>query len=209
MKKILGLTVSAFLILAIVGGSTWAYFSDTETGSVSVTASTLDLDANGADSAQTIVSVSNKAPGDSDNSSVTIKNSGSITGELDISTGAVTNTESSGSTENEQDGGDGELGAVAQIAMFIDVDESSTYNSGDIGLLSDNTTYTFATYTTPQYATVNSYASKSWNASENMTAADQDKVYVLWQIPTTADNTIQGDSISFTITFRLEQTAAD
>jgi predicted ribosomally synthesized peptide with SipW-like signal peptide len=44
MKKILGLTVAAFLVIGLVGGGTWAYFSDTEesTGNV-FSSSTLDL----------------------------------------------------------------------------------------------------------------------------------------------------------------------
>ena len=31
MKKILGLTVAAILVMALVGGGTWAYFRDVET----------------------------------------------------------------------------------------------------------------------------------------------------------------------------------
>ena len=31
MKKILGLAVAALLVMGLVGGGTWAYFSDTET----------------------------------------------------------------------------------------------------------------------------------------------------------------------------------
>jgi spore coat-associated protein N len=44
MKKILGLTVAAILVIGLVGGGTWAYFSDTEesTGNV-FSAGTLDL----------------------------------------------------------------------------------------------------------------------------------------------------------------------
>ena len=44
MKKILGLTVAALLVIGLVGGGTWAYFSDTEesTGNL-FSAGTLDL----------------------------------------------------------------------------------------------------------------------------------------------------------------------
>jgi len=31
VKKIIGLSIAALLILALVGGATWALFSDTET----------------------------------------------------------------------------------------------------------------------------------------------------------------------------------
>ncbi len=44
MKKILGLTIAALLVMALVGGGTWAYFSDTETTSDSIlTAGIMDL----------------------------------------------------------------------------------------------------------------------------------------------------------------------
>ena len=44
MKKILGLTVAALLVIGLVGGGTWAYFSDTEESTGNVFSSgTLDL----------------------------------------------------------------------------------------------------------------------------------------------------------------------
>jgi len=42
-----------------------------------------------------------------------------------------------------------------------------------------------------------------------MAASAQDKVAILWQVPTSAGNDIQGDSVSFDITFRIEQASAD
>ncbi|GAH38609.1 unnamed protein product [marine sediment metagenome] len=45
MKKILGLTVAALLVMGLVGGGTWAYFTDVETSTGNVlTAGTLNLD---------------------------------------------------------------------------------------------------------------------------------------------------------------------
>ncbi|MFC1899865.1 TasA family protein [Chloroflexota bacterium] len=44
MKKILGLTIAALLVMGLVGTGTWAYFSDTETSTNNVlSAGTLDL----------------------------------------------------------------------------------------------------------------------------------------------------------------------
>jgi spore coat-associated protein N len=44
MKKIIGLAISGLLLLALVAGGTYAYFSDTETSSGnSFTAGTLNL----------------------------------------------------------------------------------------------------------------------------------------------------------------------
>jgi len=205
MKKMLGLTIAALLVIGAVSGGTFAYFSDTETSvSNTLTAGTLDLNINGGNIAVTTFSVSDVAPGDSGSDNSTLANVGSLEGELDISTSAVTNTPGAGGTEYE--GGSGELGANAQIAMYIDVDQSSTFNAGDIGLKSDNTTYTDPT---PLYDVIDNYASKSWNATENMTASAADYFFVLWQVPIGAVNDIQGDSASVNITFVLEQSAAD
>lgn len=209
MKKIIGLTVAALLVMAMVGGGTWAYFSDTESSADnSLSAGTLDLKINNGDSPYTILNLTNKAPGDSGSGSTTLKNAGSLTGEMDIATGAVTNTAGAGGTEFE--GGSGELGGVAKIAVYIDVDQSGAWSAGDIGLKNDGTTYNNPTAL--DYQTIDSYASKTWGGTagvENMLADAQDNFIIAWQIPTSAGNNIQGDSVSIGFTFTLEQTSAD
>jgi spore coat-associated protein N len=206
MKKILGLTIAALLVIGAIGGGTYAYFSDTETSVNNIlTAGTLDLNINGGDIAVTTFSVSDVAPGDSGSDNSTLANIGSLLGELDISTSAVTNTPGAGGSEYE--GGSGELGANAEIAMYIDVDDSGDWSAGDIGLMSDNTTYNHPTAL--DYAVIDDYASKSWDATENMSASASDYFYILWRVPTGAGNDIQGDSASFDVTFVLEQTIAD
>ena len=213
MKKILGLAIAALIIMATVGFGTWAYFSDTETSSSNqITAGTLDLDLNGGDTNQNILTgLTNKAPGDSGALYATILNSGSIAGEFEVQTGAVTNTESTGSTEYEQDviggAGVGELGAVAEIAPWIDLNEDDTFDAGsDIALKSDGTVVTTAL----QWDTVNNFASKEWTAAiASMASAAQERFQISWRIPTSADSTIQGDSFTLGFTFILEQAAAD
>jgi len=206
MKKIIGLTISALLVIGIIGGGTFAYFSDTESSTNNIlTAGTLDLNINGGNIAVTTLSVSDVAPGDSGSDNSTLANVGSLLGELDISTSTVLNTPGEGGTEYE--GGSGELGANAELAMYIDVDQSTDWSDGDIGLKSDNTTYTFATPL--EYAIIDNYASKSWNATENMSASAEDYFVMLWQVDTGVGNDIQGDSVSVNVTFVLEQTTAD
>ena len=126
MKKILGLTVAALLVMGLVGGGTWAFFTDTESSTNnSLAAGTLDLNIDGGDSASTTFSVSNKAPGDSGSGSSTLANSGSLDGELDIAFSAITNTPGAGGGEYE--GGSGELGANAEIAVYIDVNGNGSF----------------------------------------------------------------------------------
>jgi len=206
MKKILGLTIAAFLVMALVGGGTWAYFSDPETSTDnSLTAGTLDLNINGGNTAVTTFSATNVAPGDSGSGSSVLANVGSLSGELDISFSVITNTPGAGGTEYE--GGSGELGGEAEIAVYIDVDQSGDWSSGDIGLKSDSTTYSHPTAL--NYATIDSYGNDSWDAVETMAAPASDNFTILWRVPTTAGNDIQGDSVSFDVTFILEQAEAD
>lgn len=220
MKKILGLTVAALLVMGLVGGGTWAYFSDTEqsTGNT-LSAGTLDLNVNGGDSAVTTLSVSTAYPGDSGSGNTTLYNNGSLDAELDIDFGTPTNTESVGTTEYESDviggAGVGELGAQATFAIYIDVDMSSTWNSGDIGLSANlsGTTGTFYSFPTAlDYQALDDYSGESFDDvySGNMTSGAQGGFYILYQLPFGAvDNTIQGDSLSVDITFTLEQPAVD
>lgn len=208
MKKILGLTVIAILAISLVGGGTWAYFSDTENSNAnSIAAGTLDLKIDGGDAAVYTFQVTNKAPGDSGSGSNILSNAGNLSGELDIAFSAITNTGASGEGEFQDESGD--LGGAAKIAAYVDVDQSGTWNTGDIGLKSDGTKYNWAAEVSLDYQTINSYGSKSYDAVETMAAATTDNIVILWQIPTSAGNEIQGDSVSFNVTFTLQQAAAD
>jgi len=206
MKKILGLTVATLLVIAMVGGGTWAYFSDTETSaSNSLTAGTLDLNIDSGDTAVTTFAVTNVVPGDSGNGSNTLANVGDLNGELDIQFSTITNTPGAGGGEYE--GGSGELGANAEIAVYIDVDQSGDWSSGDIGLKSDDTTYSHPTVL--DYDALDNYDSAIWDEVETMATSTADDFIVMWRVPTSAGNDIQGDSVSFDVTFTLEQANAD
>ncbi|MFC2022192.1 TasA family protein [Chloroflexota bacterium] len=209
MKKILGLTIAALMVMGLIGGGTWAYFSDPESTTNNVLAAgTLDLTINGADTAVNMLSLDTKAPGDSGNASVTLANAGNITGELDIDFSYIINTESTGITEYEADSlngtGAGELGGVAELAIFLDLEPNDLYDGSDIGLKYDGTYYTYPT--AMNWAQANSYNGTAWNdAVASFTGSD--KFWINWRIPFggSADNTFQGDSMSANITFSLEQ----
>ena len=208
MKKIIGLSVAALLIVGVITGVTFAYFSDTESSvDNTLTAGVLDLNIDGGNIAVTTLNVSAAEPGASGSASSTLSNVGSMAGELDIETSAVTNTGAvSGTSEYADDSGD--LGGVAQIAMYLDIDQSGGVTAGDIGLQSNGTTYDPTGGL--NYDVVDNYALETWNeVISSMVASASDDIIILWQVPTTADNSIQGDSVEFDITFTLEQSDVD
>ena len=79
MKKILGLTIAALLVMGLVGGGTWAYFSDVEAATDILTAGTIDLEGSGSWTAG--LSLTDMTPGDTI-TTVTFKNTGSLTADL-------------------------------------------------------------------------------------------------------------------------------
>jgi len=80
MKKILGLTIAALLVMALVGGGTWAYFSDVEAATELFSAGTIDLEGAGTWSAG--ISLTDQTPSTTAIGTVTYKNVGSLTSDL-------------------------------------------------------------------------------------------------------------------------------
>lgn len=295
MKKILGLTVAAMMVMAMVGAGTWAFFNDTETSSANIlSAGTLDLTLDGGnDDVQLLTaSIGDIYPGDSGNATAVLKNIGSLAGELEIEFSAIANTESTGTTgtstatgttttmidsaliggsaddwvgfslemtggtngnigqrrlitaSDESSGqitvastfssatesgdtyalvteyeldttngaGNGELGAAVTMSVYIDVDGSTTWNTGDIELESDGTAVPYSNDSTLDGGTIDSFDSENWDDVYAGTMAngvsDIFRIEWVWAVGT-ADNTPQGDSLSFDITFTLEDVAAD
>ncbi|AKB18259.1 MULTISPECIES: TasA family protein [unclassified Methanosarcina] len=207
-KKMLLSVLIIGLVSVITGSSTWAYFQDTERSDDNTfTAGTLDLNLTNAQ-----FTLSNKEPGDSGTETQTIRNNGSLAGELDVTFSEITNTESTGSTEYEQDGTPGELGAEAEMLVFIDVDGSGTLTENDIVLRSDETVVTAPASPVEgnYFAKVNLYGSNDFDqAIVSMDPNVQRDIIFKWRIPTEAGNTIQGDSVSFDVSFTLEQADMD
>jgi spore coat-associated protein N len=206
MKKMLAMMFLTTVLLVIVGGGTWAWFSDTETSANnSLTAGTLDLNVDGGNIEVNTFSVSNVAPGDSGSGNTTLSNVGSLDGELDVYVHYVYSTGGSGGTEFEDSVS--HMGDNAEMALYLDVDQSGTYTGGDIGLKYDGTTYNHPAAL--DYASMKSYSQVTWDAVETLAASAGDDFIILWEIPTTTDNEIQGDTLHFKITFTLEQAGAD
>jgi predicted ribosomally synthesized peptide with SipW-like signal peptide len=209
MRRIISLAVVSLVLLATAGVATWTYFTDTEQSTDnSLSAGTLDLNVDGGDTAVTTFSETGKAPGDSGSGSTTLANAGNLAGELDIAFSAITNT---GGSSGEYGDSTGNLGAEAQIAVYLDINQNATFDDGDIELNTGGANaYDSGTNSSLDYADIDDYGSVSYDAViAAMAASAADDFIVLWQIPTSSGNNIQGDSVSFDVTFTLEQAAVD
>ena len=206
MKKILGLFLATILIAGSVTVTTWGAFADPASAAdATVSDDILELTVDGGNTAVTTFSASNVIPGATGSGRTTLGNDGNLEGELSIKISAINNTGATGKTEYED--GIGNLGAVAEMAVYLDVDRSGTWTGGDIGLKADGTTYRHSD--TPDYAAIDSYDSTQWATVNTMTASVAQDFTVLWQIPASAGNNIQGDSVSFDIEFVLEPVIAE
>lgn len=213
MKKILLSILTIGLVISVVVGVSRAYFSDTETSTDNTfTAGTLDLDIDGGDTAVTTMTLTGKAPGDSGTEESTLKNSGSLGGELDIAIGTV--SDYACNPDGANDGTEycdlnADLGSNAKLTLYLDIDKDGSWSTGDIGFKSDGTSYNYPTAL--DYDVVNNYSGVTWNDvySGLMASMAEDDFVIAWKIESAVGNLIQGDKVEFDITFTLEQASKD
>jgi hypothetical protein len=200
MRRILSSLKVITLAAILVIGGTIVYFAHTEASAVGFSdEGKMDLELNEQDSKAQTFQLINVAPGDSGRGSNRLVNAGNLIGNLSINFCEVVNTTG---TNGEYADGSGDLGAEAVVAIYVDVDVNGNWNSGDIGLKSDETTYSYPLVLNYDY--INNYSDKSWNSIKTIDTSDNDDFVILWGIPVSAGNEIQGDGISFDITFTLE-----
>jgi spore coat-associated protein N len=208
MKKILGLSIIALVLIGIIAGGTFAYFSDTETSagntftagklnlvnvisgmavnsSITITEQGDGLNDNvvfGADSANRI------KPGSSGNITWTLTNNGSLAGTLTM---VALATFSEGGAPNEPEAaaeGGTPVGLGTKLVVWV------TRNGTDI--LGSSGAYVAM-----------SGLDAVLNAESQSLAGGGSLVYILhWQIPISVGNEIQGDTATLGITFTLNQT---
>jgi len=215
-KKMLWGILLIAIALLLVGGGVFAYFSDTETASGnSFAAGTLNLQVGSADPCTEHMTVANMKPGDTGNvANWLCTNTGSITGDLTVACGAITNSGNT-LTEPEQQAGEGvstgDLGGQLTVAFWMDADKSGTWTSGDYYLKSDGTKVSFqmgdSGLPAGAYATLNSYDSKTWTGCQTNIAGATDlgNFRCEYNLPTATTNIVQSDSSVFTLTFTLNQ----
>jgi spore coat-associated protein N len=202
MKKILGLVISGIALIAVSLLAYWSFSGDVQAlADGQVMQGALDFRINGAkNSVKMLDNLNNVMPGESGSRYVTLKNAGSLQGSLDIQISSVINTGGAGGTRYED--GIGNLGDVAEIAPWIDLDEDAVFDPGlDIALDYNCSVASSAL----RWNIVNSFSEKSWiNVLAGMDSGSQNRFYIAWRIPPEAGNEIQGDSISFDVNFTLK-----
>jgi predicted ribosomally synthesized peptide with SipW-like signal peptide len=204
MKKIIGLTIAALLIIGLVAGGTLAYFSDTEASNGNTfTAGTLNLvstvDGTGAagkfiitaggDGLNGNVAFSNIAPGETGTITWTLSNTGSISGNLTM---LAATTFGEGAAPN-----DAELAADSTNLVGLDQKLTVWVTRGGTDIPGLGTTLAYVPM---------SDLAAGLNLENQTIAASGSLVYVLnWQVPTIVGNEIQGDNATLDITFTLTQ----
>ena len=135
MKKILGLTVAALMVMGLVGGGTWAYFSDVESAvGNTLAAGTLDLEVDVENPWTSVpISVTNIAPGASAGSAnISCKNVGNLVGDLYVKITNVTDgggaavhptgsPVASSEPEYSAEGGPGSWSAIDNVSANLTV----------------------------------------------------------------------------------------
>ncbi len=197
MKKILGLSIAAILVLGIVGVGTWALFSDTETSTGNIlTAGTLDLKTNDADGVTGTFTANALKPGDNippdGVATIRLRNAGSINAtSLSISFGYV-----------ERDGAaSGEDTANVTAQQFAAALTITNLNYGVTNLLPSivdaNNNGNIDMDDLAQSTTTQSLA--------GLTVGETKNFVIRVQFDLAADDTFQNDGIDVTVTFVLNQ----
>jgi spore coat-associated protein N len=210
MKKLLGLIVVALMVIGLVGGGTYAYFSDPETSADNqFAAGTLNLTLNGEDGdmATGLFTVTDANPGEVGVGTWTLVNNGTLDGYIDLSGIAVTNAENYDADTDEAEAsvdadtsdetGVGELAANLDVVLFVDDGAGGgTANNG----IKDGTEAAI-------YSGKLGSIAETYDQDLALTAGGTTYISMTWSVASSVGNTIMGDSASLAITFELEQTA--
>ncbi|WP_042355371.1 TasA family protein [Bacillus rubiinfantis] len=194
IKKKLGMGVaSAALGLALIGGGTYAYFSDTEVNASSFAAGTLDINVTGNDAANAIIDVGNIKPGDKMTRTFKLNNIGS----LDVSKVLLTSKYSVIGAENNK--GD-DLGKHIKVKFLLNNDKVTT-------VIADTTLDKLSTYD----AVENKNFLNLLGEKDGLKAGSSDTLTVMFEFVDNGQdqNHFQGDSLKLDWTFNAKQTAGN
>jgi len=195
MKKILGLTIAAVIVIATAGLGTYALFSDTETSSANTfIAGTLDLKTGTTDGVTGTLGSSAMAPGDyvpETAATLTLNNAGTIDGStMDISC-SYTESDGTGATEDTVDMDADDTAAMMTI---------TTLNYGSTSLLSSITDYN-----SNGRVDLEDFANDPFTGLSGIDSSSSEDFEIQVQFDSSAGNDYQNDGIEVTFTFSLNQ----
>jgi spore coat-associated protein N len=191
MKKLLVSLMSMVMVIAMVGGGAFAYFTDSETSTGnSFTAGTLDLKLNGADAPVVKpIDWANKQPGDSGTYTFNVQNAGSLAGFLNI---GVAQTPSEGTLTEPEQVAETAIGHTVNIADEMNFKVTVTIGTGSPVVIYNGM--------------LKNYAQSPDDIA--FPANTPGTVLVEWSIDgPTVGNEIQGDSVLVDMAFNLTQQA--
>ncbi|WP_209630202.1 TasA family protein [Methanofollis sp. W23] len=201
-KKILLASIGIALVAFLIGGGTYAYFSDIEkTQNSTFTAGTLDLDLGDV---TVPVAVDPLKPGDKDETYAewTLTNTGNVAGVLNVSVGVVSGNEGGNPNEPEGDAEEGTSVGLEErlnVSLWIEQDTEKKYlkPEGDSLVWADTETY----------ALLNDFSGKSTTETISQGTGDPNlgTFHIAYDLPYETGNEVQGDSCSFNVTFELRQ----
>jgi spore coat-associated protein N len=120
IKKKLAMSIATgALAVSMIGGGTYAYFSDTEVNNSSFAAGTLDINVKGNDKDNAIINVDNLKPGDVMTRTFKLNNTGS----LDVSKVLLTSSYSVGDVKG--DNGSADFGEHIKVQFLINNDKGN------------------------------------------------------------------------------------
>ncbi|RFB10573.1 cell division protein FtsN [Bacillus sp. HNG] len=203
LKKKLGLGVaSAALGLALIGGGTFAYFSDTEVSNNTFAAGTLDLAVNPS----TIIDVGNIKPGDVMVREFVLENNGSLDiSSVDLST--VTNVIDANNDNND------DLAKHIKVLFLENVDKTGAawifdeYND----VISETTLYDLQNMTPDAVENLDTFWLWLLGEESGLAAGDTDQMFVAFEFVDNGEdqNQFQGDSLELEWTFTAHQTEGE
>jgi predicted ribosomally synthesized peptide with SipW-like signal peptide len=215
-RKILGGIVTVGAAGATAGAGTMALFSDTEqsTGNT-IQAGTLDLTADGNNGeATTTIDVGPIAPGDGGSKMTTLKNTGTLSGNLNVDFGVLINNENGleepekGADGEDDEEGDsdmtGELGRAhaAEGAHALDI-KAGFGNDGTIETVILNSK------NKDPRNNISGVTGIEYNPNHSIGSEGAEVDFIVeYSLPSEAGNAVQGDGVEFDVTFELLQQSA-
>ena len=215
MKRIITSLATIALVVGVVVAVTGAYFSDTETSTGNTfAAGTLNLnltdDSDNGTESETATWVASKiAPGNSGGGErLTLQNTGSLDGYIDLSGITVSNTE--GVNPESETGEPGELGDNLKVQIWLDADNDGVVDvDTTTGKLLETSIYPAAAIgeVNPGVTGVLNSFTGSYDLDELLSAGANKYIGLLWSLPDTTGNDVQSDIATLSFTVELDQVA--